>query len=613
MKKKLSMLLSLMLLCSFVGCDNGVSSASLPDASDSASSSEETVEPIVRVEDTRTLNAYQNTIYNLSAIDALGRTVSSVDGEVDDSYVAMFYFVWHGHHTNNYGKVNDITKLLEEDPDTLWDLTIDSQQFHFWGEPLYGYYCSYDPWIATRHIELLTMKGVDYLVYDLTNSVVYDRAINTMFETLDKYQKQGWDVPKVAFYLNSYSDNTINYVYNTWYVKGSYSHLWFSFDKKPLIICDTDQLTDEEYRKYSEFFDLRESQWPYGDNLDLENGIPWMDWQYPQTNYNGSMSVSLAQHMGARMSDRDMSNRGRGFDPKKFKNYSKNSDYGTNFAGQWQTVFDNNADPTKQRVNNVFVTGWNEWQAQKLNDGEEVFFVDTFDEEYSRDIEMMKGGYGDNFYLQSAELIRQFKYTQAQHYQYNTNTIDITDTTAAGWANVKDNFKDFVGDAMERNHSDSFGSQTYVDTSNRNDISDVSITHDANNLYLKIVTNEPITAYNGTDKNWMNVLIKTNEGLENSFGGYNYVINRSPDGSGRTTVERSTGGYNWKTAGEAKYAVNGNVMQISVPLSALGLTEENCYVQFKVSDNVTKYDDIMDYYVSGDCAPIGRLSYTYGY
>ena len=55
------------------------------------------------------------------------------------------------------------------------------------------------------------------------------------------------------------------------------------------------------------------------------------------------------------------------------------------------------------------------------------------------------------------------------------------------------------------------------------------------------------------------------------------------------------------------------IRTISVPLSALGLTEENCYVQFKVSDNVTKYDDIMDYYVSGDCAPIGRLSYTYGY
>jgi hypothetical protein len=78
-------------------------------------------------------------------------------------------------------------------------------------------------------------------------------------------------------------------------------------------------------------------------------------------------------------------------------------------------------------------------------------------------------------------------------------------------------------------------------------------------------------------------------------------------------VEKSTGGYAWQTAGEASYTVSGNVMQISIPLSALGLTKDNCYVQFKVTDNVTKYDDIMDYYVTGDSAPIGRLSYTYGY
>ena len=54
-------------------------------------------------------------------------------------------------------------------------------------------------------------------------------------------------------------------------------------------------------------------------------------------------------------------------------------------------------------------------------------------------------------------------------------------------------------------------------------------------------------------------------------------------------------------------------MVVAVPLSALGLTAESCHIEFKVSDNVTKCDDIMDYYVSGDSAPIGRLSYSYGY
>ena len=53
-------------------------------------------------------------------------------------------------------------------------------------------------------------------------------------------------------------------------------------------------------------------------------------------------------------------------------------------------------------------------------------------------------------------------------------------------------------------------------------------------------------------------------------------------------------------------------MQIAVPMTALGITDGEPTFSFKVSDNVTKYDDIMDYYVSGDSAPIGRLSYRYG-
>ena len=64
-----------------------------------------------------------------------------------------------------------------------------------------------------------------------------------------------------------------------------------------------------------------------------------------------------------------------------------------------------------------------------------------------------------------------------------------------------------------------------------------------------------------------------------------------------------------------KYAmtVDGNKMTISVPLSMLGLSASEFSFGFKVADNVTNYKDIMDYYVSGDSAPIGRLRYSYGY
>ena len=88
-----------------------------------------------------------------------------------------------------------------------------------------------------------------------------------------------------------------------------------------------------------DFFDFRESQWPDGKTTieNLETGFPWMSWQYPQKNFNGMMSVSLAQHPDAKMSNGPLTNNGRGFDYKKMRNYTSNSDKGTNYQGQWET------------------------------------------------------------------------------------------------------------------------------------------------------------------------------------------------------------------------------------------------------------------------------------
>ena len=61
-------------------------------------------------------------------------------------------------------------------------------------------------------------------------------------------------------------------------------------------------------------------------------------------------------------------------------------------------------------VSTVTVTGFNEWIAIKLILDGRVGFVDTADEEFSRDIEPPKGdGYQDAFYLQLCDNIRRFK------------------------------------------------------------------------------------------------------------------------------------------------------------------------------------------------------------
>src|SRR3546814_18683114 len=75
-------------------------------------------------------------------------------------HVGLFYSLWLGQHHSGQRAIYDIQHLLNTNPEALNNPhgTPESpmHEFHFWGEPLYGYYSMSDPWVVTRHIELLT-------------------------------------------------------------------------------------------------------------------------------------------------------------------------------------------------------------------------------------------------------------------------------------------------------------------------------------------------------------------------------------------------------------------------------------------------------------------------
>ena len=187
---------------------------------------------------------------------------------------------------------------------------------------------------------------------------------------------------------------------------------------------------------------------------------------------------------------------------------------------------------------------------------------------------------------------------------------DLSDFSA--WRNVFVEYADFAGDAMKRDAENAANvAHSYIDESNRNDIKLMKVAHDNDKLYVYVETVDDITEYNGTDKNWMNLFLSVGN-TEKSFAGFNYIVNRTPDGK-TTSIERSTGGFNWETVGNAEFAVGGNKMVFAIPLSVLGITDaDDVSLSFKVTDNVQKQDDILDYYVTGDSAPIGRFGYAYG-
>ena len=58
--------------------------------------------------------------------------------------------------------------------------------------------------------------------------------------------------------------------------------------------------------------------------------------------------------------------------------------------------------------------------------------------------------------------------------------------------------------------------------------------------------------------------------------------------------------------------MKNNTLSISIPLASLGLNgDEKFTIDFKVSDGISDISDMMNYYVDGDSAPIGRLNYRY--
>jgi len=529
------------------------------------------------------------------ALAALLMLAGPVFGQSKDKYVGLFYFVWLGQHPSQQNGVYDITKLLKEAPDELMELKgtpkSPANQFHFWAEPLYGYYDSCDPWVVARHIELFINAGIDYLMLDTTNCHCYPEAVNVLLQTLKKFRDQGFKVPQLAFYTNSCARSTVQKIYNSFFMTDEWDGLFFAPEGKPLVVSITQKNKSSDQPKtefvsdeMQEFFDVRESQWP-NQPFD-ENAYPWISWDYPQKIHNrGIISVSTAQHSLKTVTFSDTLNcMGRGYDATIGKNLKDQIRSGKNFQNQWATVFAN-----LDKVNNVFVTGWNEWVALKLNDGKKTVFVDTFNEECSRDIEMMKGGYGDNFYLQLAENVHRFK------------------GDCGIWSQKGNVYKDPQGDAFTRNFKNFSGEEMYVDNSARNDIVEITVTEDKKNVTFAIRTAENVVPYSGGE-NWMNVLIKTGEKCPFE---YNYIINRIPHEDGFTTVEHIDAKGVKRVCGKASYSIKGDVLEIIVPLPSICQKKENISFEFKVADNVSHPEDIMDYYVSGDSAPLGRMSYSY--
>ena len=537
-----------------------------------------------------------------------------VPGPRTGKFVGMFYFLWHdnrgGARPQRDGPY-DVSKILAVDPDAVHhprsELWGPIGMYHYWAEPLYGYYLSTDAWVIRRHARLLADAGVDTLIFDATNALTYPDVYSRLGEVFQEIRRAGGRTPQFAFMVNTKGGETARELLRNLYQTGKFRDLWFVWQGKPLLLCDPAE-ADPEVRQ---FFTLRKAHWPF----TLVNTPYAWHWEatYPQPfgytndpNRAEQVNVSVAQNL--RDSDGQVTNmsagnaRGRSFHDGKRDTSPGAVDRGGNFQEQWRRAFE--LDPPF-----VLVTGWNEWIAGRWgNPGVSVDFVDQFDREYSRDIEPMKGGHGDSYYYQLAANIRRYKGVAPLSLASPPKSIAI-DGGFEPWDDVEPRFLDDPGDTLDRD-SEGAGGTHYVNRSGRNDFVSLQVARDSDHVYFHARTREALTPRAGPD--WMNLLIDADLDPRTGWEGADFVVNRLIDADGSTWLEKNVGGWNWEKVARVRVRASGSDFHLAIPKAGLSLpARSGLTIDFRWSDNVERPGEIWSVYTSGDVAPEGRYKFRY--
>jgi hypothetical protein len=369
---------------------------------------------------------------------------------------------------------------------------------------------------------------------------------------------------------------------------------------------------DERLARLRSFFTFRKPQPDYFVGPTGPNQWGWLE-VFPQHTFTNStgraeeVTVGVAQNaVAGRLSV--LSNpraHGRSFHDGKEPGPEGQDFTGRNFAEQWQRALA--LDPAF-----IFVTGWNEWivgrfdrQAPFYEPGP-VTFVDQFNREYSRDCEPMRGGHGDTFYYQLAANIRRFKGARPLP-PVRPQPIQI-DGRFDDWARVEPEFRDDLGDPVQRDHR-GWGKDTrYVNRTGRNDIVAAKVSFDAQRVFFYVHTAGRLTP--PTDPNWMLLFLDTDGNATNGWLGYDFLVNRSGVTPTHTTIQRHVGqGYQWGAPVEIACRIGEKEIELAIPRTLLGLTRRPATIDFKWADNIQQTGEWSDFTLNGDSAPNDRFNY----
>lgn len=274
----------------------------------------------------------------------------------------------------------------------------------------------------------------------------------------------------------------------------------------------------------------------------------------------------------------------------------------------------------------VFVTQWNEWIAQRFvkcgtyDTGATQFmgrplgcgdthFIDDFNQEFSRDVEPMRGGHEDAYYYQLVANVRRYKGARAV--ASASPAKHMIALSGAAFADVGPDYWDDVGDVTHRSALGYAGPEKYENASGRNDFELSRVARDEASLFFYAKAHSALSA--STGERWLTLWLDTDADAATGCAGFDYAVNRSRSGH-LASVERCAGpGFTWERVGDAELATATDELVLQVPRAAVKLPASAGALsfRFKWTDNVPEPLAPLDLLQLGDSAPNGRFTYRY--
>ena len=320
--------------------------------------------------------------------------------------VSICYSIWfdyiHRKTDTGVDYYHDISQILAGNKN--WG---GSPSFHYWAKPAMGYYCSSNREVIRTHMTQLYAAGVDFMILDHTNlgyglvenptekRLMVDAPMIALFETIMEMRAEGLGTPYVVVWVGGGGDDRLyRYLYDNYYGQEKWADCFVYWDGKPFLL--TTFIHDEKNPAPAEF-----TTRCMGGLMDrtscarkgIWNFLHFNNAKYCTENAEGEaeqICVCVASQETYMSADTAHGRLG-----------------GLLWYAQWKSAF-------KFRPKFLTLTWWNEWTAQRLYiqggpyDGQ-YHFTDAYSPEYSRDIEPMEGGHGDQYYRWMIEYIHAYK------------------------------------------------------------------------------------------------------------------------------------------------------------------------------------------------------------